>query len=99
VTTFAEFQASIPRGDMPQGLTRALRALWTEARGNWHEAHRIAQDGDDAACAWVHAYLHRKEGDHANAGYWYARAGQPVADASFEWEWEGIVRALLAPEA
>ena len=80
----------------PRGLSPALRALWHAARGNWNEAHRIAQDVDDDAAAWVHAYLHREEGDLANAGYWYRRAHKPVASGPLEDEWERIARALLA---
>jgi hypothetical protein len=80
----------------PAGLSDALTALWHDARGDWHNAHRIAQDVDDATGAWVHAYLHRKEGDLGNAGYWYRRADQPIADDDLESEWRRIVTALLS---
>jgi hypothetical protein len=79
----------------PASLTPALRALWHDARGDWEEAHSIAQDIEDQAGAWIHAYLHRKEGDLGNAGYWYRRAGRPVAHDSLEREWETIATALL----
>jgi len=72
-----------------------LRALWHDARGEWQEAHRIAQDVDDNDGAWVHAYLHRKEGDLDNAAYWYRRANQPVATDSLDAEWARIAAALL----
>ena len=72
-----------------------LRALWYDARGDWHRAHTIAQDVDDAGGAWVHAYLHRKEGDLGNAGYWYERAGRDVASDPLDAEWERIAAALL----
>jgi len=72
-----------------------LRALWYDARGDWHRAHTIAQDVDDAGGAWVHAYLHRKEGDLGNAGYWYQRAGRDVASDPLDAEWERIAAALL----
>ena len=79
----------------PQDAAPALRALWHDLRGDWDGAHRIAQDIDGAAGAWVHAYLHRKEGDLANAGYWYRRAQRPVAQGSLQDEWESIASALL----
>jgi hypothetical protein len=73
-----------------------LLALWHDARGEWDKAHALAQDVDDASGAWVHAYLHRKEGDLSNAGYWYRRAGQGVATDSLEEEWSRIATSLLA---
>ncbi len=94
--TFEQFMESLATGDRkPDDLSPALRALWEDARGNWKEAHRIAQDIDDATGAWVHAYLHRKEGDASNARYWYRRAGQPEASDPLEAEWRRIVTALL----
>ena len=79
----------------PPGLGMALQALWWDAKGDWQKAHECAQAQDDAIGAWVHAYLHRREGDLANAGYWYRRAEKPVASASLGAEWEAIARALL----
>jgi hypothetical protein len=76
-------------------LPPLLRALWHDARGEWAAAHQLAQDVDDADGAWVHAYLHRKEGDAGNAEYWYHRASQPVASDSLTAEWERIAAALL----
>lgn len=77
-------------------MSPPLRALWHDARGNWDAAHTVAQDIHDAAGAWVHAYLHRKEGDSGNAAYWYRRAGQHQAADSLDAEWERIVTRLLA---
>jgi hypothetical protein len=74
----------------------ALRALWFDARGEWAQAHELAQAAGDRDGAWVHAYLHRKEGDAMNAGYWYARAGRPAAAGDLAAEWAEIVRTLLA---
>jgi hypothetical protein len=73
----------------------ALLALWWDAKGEWDKAHEIAQDVDGADGAWVHAYLHRKDGDLGNAGYWYRRAGRAVATGDSRVEWEGIVREML----
>ena len=92
--TLAEFSglASI---DRIASLSPLLRAMWHDARGEWDKAHQLAQDVDDRDGAWVHAYLHRKEGDLANATYWYGRAAQPVAADSLAAEWKRIVEALL----
>ena len=82
----------------PRDLSAALQALWHDRRDNWELAHRIVMDADDEEdCAWVHAYLHRKEGDLPNAGYWYRRANRPTAAEPLDREWESIARALLKP--
>jgi hypothetical protein len=93
--TLEEFAGSL-KGRTPPTVAPALLALWHDARGDWDEAHRVAQDVDDASGAWVHAYLHRKEGDLGNASYWYRRAGRPVASGTLDDEWQDIVKALLA---
>ena len=72
-----------------------LLALWWDGKGDWARAHEVAQEVDGSDGAWVHAYLHRKEGDAGNAGYWYRRAGRPVATGELREEWERIVEALL----
>lgn len=91
-----EFRATLGGNTPPAGLPPLLAALWWDAAGNFDRAHEIAQDetgGRDAA--WVHAYLHRKEGDAGNAGYWYSRARQPHPQSNFEDEWSAIASALL----
>jgi hypothetical protein len=93
--TFEEFAASVSASGPPGGLSQALVALWHDAHGDWNAAHEVAQDVPDPDGAWVHAYLHRKEGDASNAAYWYRRAGKPVATSSLEEEWRQIVRAFL----
>jgi hypothetical protein len=72
-----------------------LEALWYDANDNWDKAHSIAQEIDSRDGAWVHAYLHRREGDHGNASYWYHRAGKSVSRMSLEDEWESIAKELL----
>jgi hypothetical protein len=94
--TLETFRDSLSAGGPPAGIGPALQALWHEARGDWSAAHRLAQAEDDADGAWVHAYLHRVEGDLANAGYWYRRAGRPVCTQPLAEEWATIVGALLA---
>ncbi len=88
-------KASVDHDAPPEGIALALQALWHEAKGDWHRAHKLAQAQDDATGAWVHAYLHRVEGDNANAGHWYRRAGKPASSAPLGDEWEEIASALL----
>ena len=92
--TLAEFVATL-RDSAPPPVGDALRALWHDARGDWDAAHGIAQDIHDRSGSWVHAYLHRKEGDQGNAAYWYRRAGQSSASGPLDAEWNAIVTALL----
>jgi hypothetical protein len=89
------FRASIAEERPPDGLTHALQALWWDIKGDWGEAHRCAQAQEDATGAWVHAYLHRREGDADNAGYWYRRAGRPAGSGPLDAERDAIVRELL----
>lgn len=93
--SLAEFEASLSAGAPPAGLPPPLRALWHEARGEWDRAHAIAQEDPSAEGSWVHAYLHRVEGDLSNAGYWYRRAGRPASQAPLREEWRAIVLSLL----
>jgi hypothetical protein len=73
----------------------ALQALWYAAHDDWDRAHGVVQEDQSAEGAWVHAYLHRVEGDLSNAGYWYRRAGKPASDAPLDAEWASIAVALL----
>ena len=93
---FDAFRRSLSASEPPAGHAPALQALWWDAKGDWDKAHDCAQAQDDAAGAWVHAYLHRKEGDAANAGYWYRRAGRAAARHDLDEEWTAIARALLS---
>lgn len=89
------FEATFGDDVPPEGLDPLLEALWHEARGDWETAHRIAQADPGSDAAWVHGYLHRAEGDLGNAGYWYRRAGRPVADGPLEAERRTIAAELL----
>lgn len=98
--TFAQFNQSIA-GEAtlpPVGVSGAVGALWHDARGDWAGAHEAAQADKSKAGSWVHAYLHRKEGDAANAGYWYALAGRrmPAAGVTLAAEWAQIAQALVS---
>jgi hypothetical protein len=92
---FENFKSSLTNSSVPAGLSNSLRALWYDGKGDWNEAHNIAQEIRTAEGSWIHAYLHRKEGDSGNAAYWYHRANQPVCKTSLQEEWEAIVKALL----
>jgi hypothetical protein len=94
--TLDEFTDSLSQGKPPAGLSSALQALWHDGHGDWDAAHQVAQDIDDRTGAWIHAYLHRKEGDLGNAAYWYRLAGKAPADGALAAEWTAIVSALLA---
>jgi hypothetical protein len=96
VVTLAEFRASVAQSAPPAGLAPPLAALWWAAKGDWDKAHKLAQDDEGADAAWVHAYLHRVEGDLPNARYWYGAARKPEATGALESEWTAIVTALLA---
>jgi hypothetical protein len=94
VEEFKQSTAGLP----PEGLSRALVALWHDERGDWAAAHESAQSEEAGDGAWVHAYLHRREGDLGNAAYWYRRAGRPVPACCLEDEWDQIARELLAAD-
>lgn len=74
--------------------SRLEEALMHLEAGDWDCAHRIVQEMDDAAGAWVHAHLHRIEGDLGNAAYWYHRAGRPTASHGLDEERTEILAAL-----
>lgn len=93
--TFDEFHLSSSAAKPPAGLSLALVGLWWDAKGDWKRAHESAQEDAGPEGAWVHAYLHRKEGDQDNAAYWYARAGKPVCQESLDAERINIAKALL----
>lgn len=89
-----EFKDSLAE-EIPPYVSLPLRALWHDAKGEWEAAHELAQSDSSSEGAWVHAYLHRKEGDQPNAEYWYRRAGKPSFSGSLGEEWEQMVAALL----
>ena len=93
--TLQEFRESLRQAQPPPQLSFALAGLWWDAKDNWKQAHESAQQDEGPAGSWVHAYLHRKEGDSSNAGYWYERAGKRHAKSSLEQEWLEIAESLL----
>ena len=93
-----EFRGTLKADQPPRGLAAPLRALWYDARDDWKRAHEIVQAERSKAAERVHAYLHRKEGDLANADYWYGRAGAERPRGALEKEWGALVSELLAGE-
>ena len=93
--TLASFRASLDNNAPAAGSSIYLSALWYDAKHDWDKAHELIQDVHDAKAAWIHAYLHRKEGDSSNAGYWYSKAGKTMPGHSLDKEWEEIVMALI----
>ena len=97
MTSLAEFEVSLDSAAPPPGLTLAQQGLWWSRNQAWDRAHECVQaDEGDPACDWVHAHLHRVEGDAENAGYWYRRAGRPSAAGALDAEWQTIAASLLA---
>ena len=87
----ALFKESLQEKEPPQHLSVYLCALWYDAKGDWDKAHQLIQDIPDKDAAWIHAYLHRKEGDSGNADYWYRRAGKQRPATSLDEEREYMV--------
>jgi hypothetical protein len=90
-----EFNKSLEEAVPPATLNQSALALWQDAKGNWEKAHMLVQDLPGSTAAWIHAYLHRKEGDEGNANYWYQRAGKKMPAYALAKEWQEIVQAVL----
>ena len=90
-----QFRASLVGETPDPNLSGTLAALWWAGKGEWDRAHALVQEEPGADAAWVHALLHRAEGDVENAAYWYRQARRPAADASFNEEWAAIADALI----
>ena len=95
MVTPAAFNLTLKHSVPPRAVSAPLAALWWAKKGNWDKAHRLVQDEPSGEAAWVHAYLHRVEGDLDNAGYWYRRARQRPASGELDGEWRDLVAALL----
>ena len=94
--TPSAFKRSLAGKKPPAGLSAALAALWWAGNDDWSKAHEIVMNEDGSDCAWVHAYLHRLEGDRDNARYWYRQARREPATGGLPAEWATIAAALLA---
>jgi hypothetical protein len=86
ITNSEQFRATLAFDTPSPNLSPTLAALWWAGKGEWDRAHALVQEEPGADAAWVHAYLHRAEGDAENAAYWYQLARRPAADASLDEE-------------
>jgi hypothetical protein len=93
--TYEEFIRSLSSDQPPQQVSDVLKALWYDGKNDWEASHNVAQEIEGKNGSWVHAYLHRKEGDLSNAQYWYSRAGKSRPDVSLKEEWESLVRHFI----
>ncbi len=94
--TLDQFTATLTQPQPPSGLPPILQGLWYDARGDWEQAHTVAQSREGTpAYDRLHAYLHRKEGDRFNAGYWYRRAGATFFAGALEEEWKALAQQEL----
>ena len=90
-----QFRRTLSKTAPPPGLAPPLAALWWAAKGEWDRAHALVMEDAGREAAWVHAYLHRLEGDPGNARYWYRQAARPAATHTHEAEWEEIMQTIL----
>ncbi|GJM28098.1 MAG: hypothetical protein DHS20C17_07330 [Cyclobacteriaceae bacterium] len=95
IMDYQEFIQSLDQSIPPDLSNPLLLALWYDAKGDWSKAHNIAQDISGTMGSWMHAYLHRKEGDLSNAAYWYSRAARELPEYSLEMEWKELVKEIL----
>jgi hypothetical protein len=94
--TFSEFKSSLSQNHPPENFSDLLKALWYDGKNDWETAHNFAQKKETSDYSLIHAYLHRKEGDNWNAGYWYKKARREMPGYSLEEEWESLVKEFLA---
>ena len=92
---YEAFISSLSRTEPPAEVSAYLQAMWYDWKNDWESSHNIAQDIPDANGSWIHAYLHRKEGDFSNAAYWYLKAGKPIPTVSLTEEWKLMVENFL----
>lgn len=95
MSSLTQFKESLNKTSPPADLSIYLQSLWYDAKGDWNKAHGLIDEMTDKTACWVHAYLHRKEGDKWNANYWYTKAGKTMPNSSLDEEWEHIASALL----
>lgn len=89
------FKNSLNSNEPPDSISVYMKALWYDGKGDWERAHQLIQDLNDKNACWIHAYLHRKEGDSWNADYWYAKANRNRPKVDLQTEWEQLCEALI----
>jgi hypothetical protein len=93
---FQRFEESLSQNTPPAGISEHLLSLWYDYKNDWGKSHDIIQSLEDDKASWIHAYLHRKEGDNSNADYWYRRAGKTRPTISLKNGWDQIAKALTS---
>lgn len=94
--TIQSFKESLQFSSPEKNSSPIVKSLWYDAKGDWDKAHAEVDHLQDRDAAWVHAYLHRKEGDLWNADYWYAKAKKSRPSISLEQEWENLVEYFFS---
>jgi hypothetical protein len=97
--TPGEFKSSLAKAKPPAGISPALAGLWWAGKDDWDKAHTLIMNEESADCAWVHAHLHRVEGDVGNARYWYRQARRKPAQGNLAAEWAAIATTLLGAQS
>lgn len=92
---YSDFELTVKNKQPPNSWSATLKALWYDAKADWHTAHDLVDGSSDDISKWIHAYLHRKEGDEWNAGYWYRQAGRSFPKISLGEEFREIVEFIL----
>lgn len=92
---YLDFKNTLTQSHAPEHWPEALKAMWYDAKGDWEASHDIAQTMQSKLGGWIHAYLHRKECDRFNAGYWYRLAERPYPKSTLEAELQEIVQFIL----
>ncbi|HZP75777.1 MAG TPA: hypothetical protein VFB45_06510 [Pseudolabrys sp.] len=90
------FKLTLAKAQPPRHAAAPLAAMWWAAKGDWDRAHKLVMEADGADAAWVHAYLHRVEGDLGNAQYWYRAARRTEVSGPLDAEWDAIAGELLS---
>lgn len=93
--TRQEFDASLAEAQPPTNFSTGLTSLWWISNNKWDVAHELIDKAPGQDSAWVHAYLHRIEGDEANANYWYARSGRDKPDCGLGKERDVLLKYFL----
>ena len=92
---YDEFITTLKKNEPPKNISDTLKALWYDGKDDWESSHNVAQDIHDKNGSWIHAYLHRKEGDIPNARYWYTMAGRKEPGVTLKEEWESLVKHFI----
>lgn len=91
---FSEFLRQLQSTDMPTQTNPSFMALWHLYRRDLDEAHELIQHLDQALPCLIHGFIHKTEGDHGNASYWYRRGGLSKNNMEYDEEWLTLAERL-----